>query len=184
VIEAGLKLNVTPLGCPLADSATGAAKPPAAVVDSASVPLEPSVIVRAAVLVDTAKLGTFTVTFTVVVCMRVPLTPVTVMGYIPAPTDEAAWMFMAELPVPAMEDGPKAMVSPAGWPDADSATAELKPPDAALLMVALPMPPALTTMAPPELSEKLGAVTVSTTVIEDVFALEVPAPLVPVKVIA
>src|SRR5215468_7333276 len=46
VVEAGLKLAVTPLGSPLALSATAAVKPPERVIAIATVPLAPRLTVR------------------------------------------------------------------------------------------------------------------------------------------
>src|SRR5713226_2995272 len=52
-------------------------------------------------------------------------------------------MVIVELPEPgaAIEDGLKATVVPEGWPEADSATALLKPPETVVVMVTLPEPP-------------------------------------------
>src|SRR5260370_16879320 len=52
-------------------------------------------------------------------------------------------MVIVELPEPgaAIEVGLKATVVPEGWPEADSATALLKPPETVVVMVTLPEPP-------------------------------------------
>src|ERR1700688_1972477 len=52
-------------------------------------------------------------------------------------------MVIVELPAPgaAIEVGLKATVVPEGWPEADSATALLKPPETVVEIVTLPAPP-------------------------------------------
>lgn len=46
--------------------------------------------------------------------------------------------FMVEVPEPVMDEGLKPMVTPEGAPEAESVTAESKPPVAVLVMVELP----------------------------------------------
>ena len=60
--------------------------------------------------------------------------------------DEDTVMVMVEVPEPgaAMDVGLKLTVTPAGWPDADMAMAELKPPDTAVVMVDVPLFPCTT----------------------------------------
>jgi hypothetical protein len=45
---------------------------------------------------------------------------------------------MVDVPVPVIEVGLKATVTPVGWPFADNVTAELKPPVVVLVMVEVP----------------------------------------------
>jgi hypothetical protein len=68
--------------------------------------------------------------------------------------------FNVELPLPgaAMDAGLKLAVTPVGSPDAERDTAELKPPETAVEMVALPELPCITErLAGDALSVKLGA---------------------------
>jgi hypothetical protein len=62
---------------------------------------------------------------------------------VPVVVVEATIMVMVELPEPgaAMDVGLKLTVTPVGWPDADKATAELKPPEMAVVIVDLPLLP-------------------------------------------
>lgn len=79
-MDVGLKVTVTPEGKPDADNATAASKLPAIVVVTVVVPLLPGATVTAVGEAETAKLGgTVTVRLTVVVCVRPPPVPVTVI---------------------------------------------------------------------------------------------------------
>lgn len=49
-----------------------------------------------------------------------------------------------EVPVPVMDAGLKPTVTPVGWPDAESTTAESKPPLTVLVMVLVPELPTTT----------------------------------------
>ena len=51
--------------------------------------------------------------------------------------------FISDVPEPgaAMEAGLKLTVTPAGWPLADKATAESKPPETVVVMTAYPLVP-------------------------------------------
>ena len=53
-------------------------------------------------------------------------------------------MFMVDEPVPVIEVGLKPTVTPEGWPEAESDTAELNPPLTVLVMVELPELPCST----------------------------------------
>ena len=70
-----------------------------------------------------------------------PAVPVTVMGYVPAATDDATVMLMVELPAPVIDVGLKLTVTPEGCPDALSTTGVLNPPVTALVIVEPPEPP-------------------------------------------
>ena len=71
----------------------------------------------------------------------------------PAAAPAATVNFTVEEPAPLMSAGLKLNATPAGWPEADSAMAEVKPPDAALLMLTVPAEPAPMEMAAAALSE-------------------------------
>lgn len=112
----------------------------------------------------TAKSGVaveeFTVSATVVVCVTLP--PVAVMVTFDVPTVAVllAVKVRVELPLPgaAMEVGLKLAVTPAGNPEADNETAELKPPLTVVEMVEVPEEPWVT------LTEAGVAVTVKSAV--------------------
>jgi hypothetical protein len=79
-MDDGLKVTVTPEGKLVAESETAALNDPAMVVVTLVVPLLPLLTVTAFGEAETAKLGgTVTVRLTVVVCVRPPPVPVTVM---------------------------------------------------------------------------------------------------------
>jgi hypothetical protein len=82
-IGVGLKLTVTPDGCPVADKATEELNPPETAVVIVEVPLFPRPTVTEAGDPEMVKSGTgagFTVSVTVVVCIVPPPEPVTVIG--------------------------------------------------------------------------------------------------------
>ena len=84
-----------------------------------------------------------TVNTTVAVCV-VPLpVAVTVTFEVPIAAVLLAVKVRVELPLPgaAIEVGLKLAVTPAGRPEADSATAELKPPLTVVEIVEVPVPP-------------------------------------------
>jgi hypothetical protein len=62
---------------------------------------------------------------------------------VPVAVVEATVMVMVELPEPgaAIDAGTKPTVTPVGWPVADKATAELKPPEMATVTVDVPLLP-------------------------------------------
>jgi hypothetical protein len=62
---------------------------------------------------------------------------------VPGVVVEATAIVMVELPEPgaAMDAGTKLTVTPAGWPVADKATAELNPPEMATPIVEVPLLP-------------------------------------------
>ena len=87
--------------------------------------------------------------------------PVTVIVYVPVAAVEATVMVMVEVPEPgaAMDVGLKVTVTPDGWPVADKAMAELKPPETAVVMVDVPLLPCATETEVGEAERvKLGAV--------------------------
>ena len=66
--------------------------------------------------------------------------------YVPAVVVEATARVIVDVPEPgaAMDVGLKLTVTPAGWPVADKATAELKPPETAVVIVEAPLLPCTT----------------------------------------
>jgi hypothetical protein len=132
-MEVGLKLAVTPAGNPEADNETAELKPPLTVVDTVELPELPCVTDTLAGETLTAKSGVaaeLTVRAIVVVCVTVPPVAVMVMLAVPVVVVLLAVKVRVELPPPgaAMEAGLKLAVTPAGNPEADNETAELKPP--------------------------------------------------------
>ncbi len=93
---------------------------------------------------------------------------------------EATAIDMVELPEPgaAMDVGLKLTVTPEGWPEADSAIAELKPPETAVVMVDVPLLPCTTETEVGEAEMvKAGlevAVTVRETLVVSTVLPEVP----------
>lgn len=82
-IDAGLKLTVTPAGCPVADKATAELNPPDMATPIVEVPLFPTPTDSEAGDAEMVKLGAaagVTVNVTVVECISPPPDPVTVIG--------------------------------------------------------------------------------------------------------
>jgi hypothetical protein len=145
-IEAGLKETVTPVGWPEAESATAELKPPETVLEIVELPAAPFAIETALGDAEIAKLGVgtlVTVRLTVVVWVVLPPVPVMVTVEVPRVAVEETVKVSVELPAPgaAIDDGLKEAVTPAGRPEAESAMAELKPPETAVVTVELPEPP-------------------------------------------
>ena len=180
VVEAGLKAAVTPAGNPLALSATLPANPPEGVTVMVLVPVAPRV--TAALVPDKAKLGTWTavtVKLMVAVCVRVPLTPVTVM--VAAPRVAVLDAVKVRVLVPVVEAGLKAVVTPAGNPLAVKATAPVNPPDGVTVRTLEPVAPCATeTLAGLAANVKLGVCTAVTVKLR--VAVCVRVPLTPVTV--
>jgi len=146
VIEVGLKFTVTPVGWPVADKVTAELKPPVTallMVEFPELPCTTEIEAGAALMVKPG-VAPVTVRETVVVSVVLPEVPVTVMLYVPVTVDEATAIVMVEVPAPVIEVGLKVTVTPVGWPVADKAMAELKPPATALLMVEFPELPCAT----------------------------------------
>jgi len=142
VVDAGLKLAVTPEGKPLALNATLPVNPPAGVTVTLSVPELPWVIEIAAVVAAREKSGlggALTVTLIAVVAESVPLAPVIVTDAVPTvavPDAENVTVL-----VPAVDAGLKEAVTPAGNPLALNVTLPLKPPLGVTEMVSVADPP-------------------------------------------
>ncbi len=149
VMDVGLKVAVTPDGSPLADKAIAELKPPVTVlviVEVTELPLTTLTEEGEALRVKLPVTGAVTVRLTVAVCVSPPPVPVTVMVYVPVAVVEATAMVMVEVPEPgaAMGVGLKLTVTPVGWPLAVKAMAELKPPEAAVVIVEVPLLPCTT----------------------------------------
>jgi hypothetical protein len=112
----------------------------------------PVMAVVAAAWVSPTTLGTatcaaaVTVNVTVVICVTLPPVPVTLMGYMPVTVVGATVRVRVEVPEPgaAIDVGLKPAVTPVGWPVADKATAELKPPETVVVIVDVPLAPCTT----------------------------------------
>jgi hypothetical protein len=151
-IEAGLKETVTPAGWPVADSAMAELKPPETAVVIVELPAAPLAIDTALGDAEMVKFGVataVTVRLTVVVWVVLPPTPVMVTVEVPRVAVELAVKVSVELPAPGapIEDGLKEAVTPAGRPEAESEMALLKPPETAVVIVELPVPPCATETA-------------------------------------
>jgi hypothetical protein len=85
-----------------------------------------------------------TVRKTVVVSVVLPDVPVTVMLYVPATVDEATVILIVEGPAPVIGAELNIMVTPVGWPVADRAIGESKPPEAVIVIVDAPLLPGTT----------------------------------------
>ena len=82
-MDAGLKLTVTPVGCPVADKATAELNPPEmarAMVDEPLLPCTTDTEAGAAEMLKSGVPAGFTVSVTVVLRIRLPPEPVTVIG--------------------------------------------------------------------------------------------------------
>src|SRR5262249_7381934 len=146
VVEAGLKLAVTPLGSPLALKATAPVKPPKRVIAIATVPPAPRLTVRLARAGGSEKSGVcgwFTVRLIVAVRVRPPPDPVTVTVTAPIVAALDA-VNVNTLLVPVAEAGLKLAVTPLGNPLALKATAPVKPPLRVIVIALVPLAPRLT----------------------------------------
>ena len=83
---------------------------------------------------------------TVVLFVLPPPVPVMVMVWVPVLARELTVTFIVDVPEPgaAMDVGLKLTVTPDGWPLADKAIAELKPPETAVVIVEVPELPLAT----------------------------------------
>lgn len=183
VVGFGLNDAVTPVPRPLADKVTPAAKPLVGWIVIVVVPCDDRVIVRLVGDADSVKLpaaGAVTVRATVAVCVMLPPVPVTVIVYVPVAVVEATAMLIAEVPAPgaAMDVGLKLTVTPEGWPLADKATAELNPPDTAVVIVDEPLPPCNTESEPGDAEMvKLGVVEVGASALISPVPFGLPQPV-------
>ena len=122
-----------------------------------------------------------TVRLTVVVCVMEPPVPVTVMEYVPVTVDEPTVKVNVEGPDPgaAIEVGLNAAVMPVGRPDAESATAELNPPETLVLMVDVPVPPCAmeTLVGEAEMVKSGTGAAVTVKLMVEVCVVEPPVPV-------
>jgi hypothetical protein len=81
-MDAGVKLTVTPVGCPVADNVTAELNPPETAVVMVDRPVSPRTVSEfgEAEMVKSGVPGAVTVNVTVVVCVMPPPMPVTVIG--------------------------------------------------------------------------------------------------------
>src|SRR4051794_4282772 len=118
-------------------------KPPETVVEIVELPAAPFAIETELGDAEIVKSGVgtlVTVRLTVVVWVMLPPVPVMVTVEVPRVAVEETVKVSVELPEPgaAIEDGLKEAVTPAGRPEAESAMAELKPPETVVETVTLP----------------------------------------------
>jgi hypothetical protein len=179
----GLNAEVTPLPWPVVDRVTLPVKPLDGEIVIVVEPRDDRVMVKLVGDADRVKLPdatAVTVRETVVVRVRPPPVPVTVIVYVPVAVVEATAMVMVELPEPgaAMEVGLKVTVTPAGWPAADKATAESKPPETPVVMVDVPLLPCTTeTEAGEAEMVKLGVVDVGARALIRPLPFGLPQPV-------
>jgi len=76
-----------------------------------------------------------------------PLTPLTVIVYVPTVVVEATERVSVDVPGPVMEAGLNVAVTPAGWPKADKPMGESKSPVTAEVIVVVPLLPCATETA-------------------------------------
>ena len=166
-IEAGLTLGVTPAGKPEAESDSAALKPPLTVVEMVLLPEAPCAmegVVGEALTAKSAVAVAVTVRVMAVVWVTPPPVAVTVTVAAPVAAVVLAERVSVELPPPgaAIEAGLKLAVTPAGNPEAESDTAELKPPLTRVVMVLLPEAPcAIERLVGEAVRAKSGCVMVS-----------------------
>ena len=141
---AGSELNaaVTPLGKPEADRLTLPLKPFDGVIVIVLCPLEPCEMDKKFGDADKVKFPLavpFTVSVTVVVCVRLPDVPVTVTPNVPV----VAVLLAVKVSVLALVEGfgLKAAVTPPGKPEADRLTLPVNPFDGVIVIVLAPLPP-------------------------------------------
>jgi hypothetical protein len=135
----GEKLAVAPVGNPLALSVTTPPNPFNDPMLAVYVVAFPAITVRVLGVTEIVKSGgggcVFTTKLTVVLCVKLPLTPVIVSVDVPTGVLPLVVTVNVELPVPVTVAGEKLAVAPAGNPLALSVTTPLNPPTAATLAV-------------------------------------------------
>lgn len=102
----------------------------------------------------------------------------------PAVVVEATVKVTVEVPEPgaAIEAGLKPTVTPVGAPDELSAIAELNPPETAVVMVEVPLLPAVTVTAVGD-AERVNAGVAAAVTVSETEVVSVSPPPVPVMVI-
>src|SRR5215475_8218795 len=121
-------------------------KPPETAVVMVELPDAPLAIEIELGDAEMVKLGVGTVVMimlTLMLWVTLPPVPVMVTVEVPGVAVADTVKVSVELPAPGapIEEGLKEAVTPAGRPEAESAMAELKPPEIAVVTVVLPEPP-------------------------------------------
>ena len=118
-MELGVKLTVTPVGCPVADKATAELNPPEMPTVTVDEPLLPCTTEAEAGEAEMVKSGDAepTVNVTVVVWFRVPEAPWIVT--VNVPSVGVAVLRKYSVLVPVVGFGPNAVVTPLGTPVAE-----------------------------------------------------------------
>jgi hypothetical protein len=142
-VLAGLNDAVTPLGRPDTDKLTLPLNPFCGLTVTVLVPLAPWVIARLLGVADSVKFGgAVTVRETLVVCDKLPDTPVMVTVTVPvvAALLAVSVNVLEVLTLLGLNDA----VTPPGKPDAERLTAPLKPFSELTVMVLVPLVPCVT----------------------------------------
>lgn len=177
VVDAGLKLAVTPVGKPLAARATLPVNPPKGVTVTVLVPVPPCVTVAlAAAREKSGFCAWFTVKWIWIVWLMFPLVPVMLMVAIPSEAELVA--VKVSVLVVVADAGLKVAVTPPGTPLALKATLPLKIPIGVMVTVVDPEPPCVMVGEPAD-KEKSSNGVCTVRLIEVVW---VRLPLVPVIV--
>jgi hypothetical protein len=156
VVLRGLKEAVTPLGNPEADKLTVPLNPPCAAMLIVLLPLVPCAAVKLAGAADKLKVPpATTTTVSVVVLLRLPDVPVTVIVDVPI---VAALLAVSVSVVEVWElVGLKEAVTPLGNPEALKLTLPLNPFHGVTITAVVPLPPWPTVTLPAEVeSVKVG----------------------------
>jgi len=182
-IVTGLKVTVTPLGWPEADSPTTALNEPEMAVVIFDVPLEPRLTESDVGEAEIVKLGaTVTVNVTVVVAEVPPPVPVTVIVYLPVGVPAGTAMVMVEFPLPGVGIGlglklATGGIATLGETEEVNATGETNPVPMALVIVDVPLEPCatVTDVGEAERVKVAGTATVRLKVAE--FVMPLPDPV-------
>ncbi len=185
VTDAGLKLTVTPAGCPDALSATDCADPlvtAVLIVELSFAPCATDRLVGLALIEKSDAAAVVTVSATVVECVALDPVPVTVIAYDPGAALESAATVIVDEPPAVTDAGLKFADAPAGNPLALRLTDCAEPLVTAVLIVVAPLKPCTTLtllgLAPIEKSFTTGAVTVSVTEVVCVALAPVPVTVI------
>ena len=140
----GLKLPVTPAGRPVADSVTVERNtmelPDTETTTTPLCPGSTDVDVGETEMEKPAAAAAVTVSETVAVCVIPPPVPVMVSVEVPTAAVDATVSVNVDVPEPGagMDAGLKLAVTPEGKPVTDKATAELNPPETAVVIFEVP----------------------------------------------
>lgn len=149
VVEAGLKLAVTPAGKPLAASATVPLNPFKGPTVRALVAVPPCAIEIAVGFALSEKSGLVPVTVKAMVALWVnePLVPTMEMFVVPDGVLVCPLKLMVTMPLPLTEEGLKLALTPAGRLAADTETVPVKPNREAMVTVAVGFDPGVSVTA-------------------------------------